>query len=68
MLEYLIHIAPLGTFLATILWCLIGLPTIIGAYYQSWRARQEARAVREGTLHAALDVHVTARGQAVGRI
>jgi hypothetical protein len=52
MLEYLIHIAPLGTFLATILWCLIGLPTIIGAYYQSWRARQEARAVREGTLHS----------------
>jgi hypothetical protein len=53
MLEYWIHIAPLGTFLATIAWCLIGLPTIIAAYYQSWKARQEARAVREGTLHSA---------------
>lgn len=52
MLEYWIHLAPLGTFLATLAWFAIGLPTMIGAYYQSWKARQEARAVREGTLHS----------------
>lgn len=29
---------------------LVGLPTIFAAYYQSWKARQEARAAREGAL------------------
>jgi hypothetical protein len=53
MLEYWIHISPLGTFLATVAWILIGLPTVIAASYQSWKARQEARAVREGRLHSA---------------
>ncbi len=53
MLEYWIHIAPLGTFVATIIRCLIGLPTMAGAYYQSWKSRQEARAAREGTPHGA---------------
>jgi hypothetical protein len=50
MIEYLIHISPLGTFLATLAWFLIGLPTMLAAYYQSWKTRQEARAAREGTL------------------
>jgi hypothetical protein len=31
---------------------LIGLPAMIGAYYQSWRARQEARLAREGALYS----------------
>ena len=53
MLEYWIHVAPLGTFLATIVWCLIGLPAMVAAYYQSWKTRQEVRAAREGTLHSA---------------
>ncbi len=53
MLEYWIHISPLGTFLATFAWFLIAMPTAIAAYYQSWKARQEARAAREGTLHSA---------------
>jgi len=53
MLEYWIHISPLGTFLATIAWFLIAMPTAMAAYYQSWKARQEARAAREGTLHSA---------------
>ena len=53
MLEYCIHISPLGTFLATIAWFLIAMPTAMAAYYQSWKARQEARAAREGTLHSA---------------
>lgn len=53
MLEYWVHLAPLGTFLATIVWCLIGLPAMVAAYYQSWKTRQEARAAREGTLHSA---------------
>jgi hypothetical protein len=29
---------------------IIGLPTMIAAYYQSWKARQEARLAREGAL------------------
>jgi hypothetical protein len=53
MLEYWIHISPLGTFLATIAWFTIAMPTAIAAYYQSWKTRQEARAEREGTLHSA---------------
>jgi hypothetical protein len=31
----------------------IGLPTLIGTYYQSLKARQEARREREGRLHSA---------------
>jgi hypothetical protein len=31
---------------------LIALPTIIAAYYQSFKARQEARRALEGTLHS----------------
>jgi hypothetical protein len=50
MLEYWIHVAPLGTFLATIVWCLIGTPAMVAGFYQSWKARQEAKAAREGTL------------------
>lgn len=30
----------------------VALPTVIAAYYQSLRARQEARHAREGTLHS----------------
>lgn len=30
----------------------IGLPTMIAAYYQSWKGRQEARMAREGALHS----------------
>jgi hypothetical protein len=53
MFEYWIHVAPLGTFIATALWFGIGLPAMIGAYYQSWKARQEAREAREQTVHSA---------------
>jgi hypothetical protein len=52
MFEYWIHISPLGTFVATLAWFLIGLPTMVAAYYQSWKARQEAKAMREGKLHS----------------
>ena len=31
---------------------MIGLPVMVGAYYESLRARQEARRAREGTLHS----------------
>jgi hypothetical protein len=48
MLNLLIHLSPL----ATVLGFLIGLPTMIGTYYQSWKARKEANQAREGTLHA----------------
>ena len=52
MLNYLIYISPLGSFIATVLWFLVGLPASIGAYYQSWKTRQEAKAAREGLLHS----------------
>jgi hypothetical protein len=32
---------------------IVGLPTMIGAYYQSWRARKEARLAREGAFYSA---------------
>jgi hypothetical protein len=32
---------------------IVGLPTMVGAYYQSWRARKEARLAREGALYSA---------------
>jgi hypothetical protein len=31
---------------------LVALPTVLAAYYQSFKARQEARKAREGTLHS----------------
>lgn len=31
---------------------LVGLPTIFAAYYQSWKARQEARVARETALYS----------------
>ena len=52
MLEYWIHVAPLGTFLATLAWFIIGLPTMLGAFYQSMKARQEAKQAREEALHS----------------
>jgi hypothetical protein len=36
----------------TIIGFMIGLPTLIAAYFQSLRARQEAQQEREGTLHS----------------
>jgi hypothetical protein len=32
---------------------MIGLPTVAATYYQSFRARQEARRALEGTMHSA---------------
>lgn len=52
MLEFWIHVSPLGSFLATLAWFILGLPAMIAALYQTWKARQEARAEREGTLHS----------------
>lgn len=31
---------------------LVGLPTLIGTYYQSWKTRQEARQAREGLSYS----------------
>jgi hypothetical protein len=31
---------------------IIGMPAMIAAWYQSWKARQEARLAREGALHS----------------
>ena len=53
MFEYWIHVAPLGTFIATVLWFGIGLPAMMGAYYQSWKARQEAREARQELVRSA---------------
>jgi hypothetical protein len=38
--------------MSSILGLLIVVPTVIAAYYQSFRARQEAQQVRDGTLHS----------------
>jgi len=38
--------------LASILALLIGLPTALATFYQSFKTRQEARREREGTLHS----------------
>jgi hypothetical protein len=32
---------------------IVGMPTLIGAYYQAWKARQEARLAREGAMQSA---------------
>jgi hypothetical protein len=32
---------------------IIGLPAMVGAYYQSWKARKEARQAREGAFYTA---------------
>lgn len=31
---------------------LIGLPTLVGTYYQSWKTRQESRQAREGLVYS----------------
>jgi len=38
---------------ANVIGFLIGLPTVVGAYYQSWRARHESRLAREGLVYSA---------------
>ncbi len=38
--------------IASILELLIGIPAIVAAFYQAHKARQEARQVREGSLHS----------------
>lgn len=32
---------------------IVGLPTLIGAYYQSWKAREEGRQARQGLVYSA---------------
>ena len=53
MLEWWIHVSPLGTFLATLAWFILGLPAMLAAFYQTWKARQEAKEAREGTMSSA---------------
>ena len=31
---------------------LVGLPTLIGTYYQSWKSRQESKAARDGLVYS----------------
>lgn len=38
--------------IASILGLLIGLPAVLAAFYQAHKARQEARQVREGSMHS----------------
>lgn len=37
---------------ADVITFMIGLPTVLGTYYQSFKTRQEARREREGRLHS----------------
>ena len=48
MLDFVARVAPY----ADITTFVVGLPTLIGTYYQSFKARQEARREREGRLHS----------------
>lgn len=48
MLEMVARIAPY----ADVITFFVGLPTVIGTYYQTFKTRQEARREREGTLHS----------------
>jgi hypothetical protein len=45
-------IAPIAEFspYTSLFSFLVGLPTMFAAYYQSWKARQEARLAREGAM------------------
>ena len=52
MMEFWIHYSPLANFLVTVAGILVGLPTLIAAFYQSWKARQEAKEAREEKLHS----------------
>jgi len=38
--------------IASILGLLVGLPAVLAAFYQAHKARQEARQVREGSMHS----------------
>lgn len=48
MIDLVGRIAPF----ADLITFFIGLPTVIGTYYQSFKIRQEARREREGRLHS----------------
>lgn len=48
MLSIVSRISPF----ADITTFVIGLPTVLATYYQAFKARQEARRAREGTLHS----------------
>jgi hypothetical protein len=39
--------------IATVIGVVIGMPTAFGAYYQAWKARQEARQARNGLIFSA---------------
>jgi len=47
-LSWLDHLGSI----ASILGLLVGLPAVLAALYQAHKARQEARQVREGTMHS----------------
>ncbi len=40
------HVSPYTSFFSFML----GIPTLIGTYYQAWRTRQEARAARQSAI------------------
>ena len=44
-------INELGRYTSLIAFCL-GLPTAVGAYYQAWKARQEAAQARAGLIYS----------------
>ena len=48
MIDLVVRISPY----ADLITFFIGLPTVLGTYYQSFKARQEARREREGRLHS----------------
>jgi hypothetical protein len=47
------HLFSLIAQYSSVVGFMIGLPTVAATYYQSFRARQEARRALEGTMHSA---------------
>jgi hypothetical protein len=43
---------PAITPYASLFGFIVGLPTLVGTYYQSWKTRQESREAREGLVYS----------------
>jgi hypothetical protein len=44
----IVQLSPYTSLIAFV----IGLPTLVGTYYQSWRTRQESKQAREGLVYS----------------
>ncbi|MEI9981038.1 MAG: hypothetical protein WDN23_18925 [Edaphobacter sp.] len=62
---------PLSTYspIASLISFFLGMPTAVGAYYQAWKTRQEARQARDGFIFSANCLeYVTRNGTSINLI